>query len=321
MTIRKTRDETVKIAIPATGRMAQECLEWLVAKGAFEQQWTEEAIAAMDSVKKVTAEEPAVKAIQKSWNQGIRGLTLKYDLRSGWRIAFSAKNGMLNGNPVTIYGSDPPTIAGIRQGLAEAAVLGFDDLLAAMVPYFKRGTEPELWQNPLGWKWLNDQIVPNSTDVRVLGATGINDYAGLFILASKMPPSDYFEKIKEGRVPVFVKGRNQGLAYCLLGNDIDARPVEEVEDAVKSEKAYGLDISRSGDTVLKSGLLLVGPCRLYTTPLITVDVGKLKSRPGLSETMLSLLGGDKASDGYYSERINAWERGLSQKLGKQWVHN
>lgn len=323
MTTAGTVNEAVRIAIPTTGRMTQECLEWLVAKGALEEQWTKAVTAALDVVRKVDDEEPVVQEVAKLWSQGVRGITAKYDLRSGWRIAFSANNRLQSRTPVTIYGSEPPTITGIRQGLADAAILGFDDLVAAMVPYFKVGDKPEMWQTPFGWKGLNDRILPTSTDVRVLRPTGIDDYAGLFLLASQAQSAQVtglIKQIRKGYVPMYVKGRNQGLAYYLFGEFVDARPTEEIEEAVKSEKAFGLDIVRSGSTVLKNNLMLVGPCLLYTTPMITVDVWKLQNKPSLAEVMISLTKGESGTDTDYIRRVYDWEQGLCSRLGSQWVH-
>ncbi len=323
MTTTGTVNEAVRIAIPATGRMAQECLEWLVDKGALEEQWTKAAVAALDEVKKVDDEEPVVQEVAKLWSQGMRGMTAKYDLRSGWRTALSATNGLLAGTSVTIYGSEPPTITGIRQGLADAAILGFDDLLAAMVPYLRVGNKPEMWQTPFGWGELNGRILPTSTDVRVLRPTGIDDYAGLFLLASQAQSAQVtglIKQIRKGYVPLYVKGRNQGLAYYLFGEFVDARPTEEIEEAVKSEKAFGLDIVRSGSTVLKNNLMLVGPCLLYTTPMITVDGWKLQNKPSVGAVMFSLTKGENGTDAHYIRRVYDWEQGLCSRLGSQWAH-
>ena len=81
-----------KLAIPTTGRLAQEALEWLASLGVLETLWVTSVVKTINDFKKLPEEKTARDAVKRIWEEGLEGVTLKYDLRSGWRAAFSAKD-------------------------------------------------------------------------------------------------------------------------------------------------------------------------------------------------------------------------------------
>ncbi len=310
----KMNNNRIKIAIPTTGRLAQESLKWLAELGVVDKPWTKQIVEAISKVKKLDTETYAKEALREEWNSGLEGLTLKYDLRSGWRLAFSAKDANLGGIPVTIYGSEPPTINGIRQGLGEIAIIGYDDLVAAMIPYIDPSEDVSLWGD------LNAAIKPNSTDVRIIGSTGLNDYAGLFLMAGKdmeVERDTYMLAVRSGKIPVFVKGRYQGLLYYLVGDKVDARATEDVEKATKDGRCFGFDLVRSGNTIQKEQMKLMGRPRLYTRSVIVIDEAKFKQDGNLRDVVSAFKPWDGTED--YQEDIVPWELKLEQRLGDLWV--
>lgn len=327
---------TVKLAIPSTGRLAAESLERLAACGIVQQDWADNMAEALQSIKKRETESGVMQELieRDIYLDRIldnpEGLTVKYDLRSRWRAAFSAVDSQLtgeykmtkvrertpikvNGTPVLIYGSEPPTINGIRQSLAELAIIGFDDLVAAMIPYFRRNAVVT------DWSGLNKAIsFRKSTDVRVIGSAGMKDYAGVFLLASEQwkEESGFLEKIASGKIPVYVKGRNEGLAYYLLGKKADARSTEEVEKAIISENCFGLDIVRTGTTVLERQLTMIGNPLLITMGVLAVDIAKYNAVKGVREVAARILPQDSTYDS--REGIPNWMAQLEQKTGSSW---
>ncbi len=327
-------NQTVKIAIPETGGMAQETLEWLENLGidwdidlspppkgyewpwktGFDYRWPRNAIKLMREAKKRESEEEVINRLVEGWERyEDYAVTVKYDLRSGWRIAFSAKEAVIGGVPALIYGSDYPTISGIREGLADAAIIGLDDLFAAMVPYMARG------KRPVRWDKLNAAIRPNSTDVRVIGSTGLRDYAGLCLLATSNGENarQILEDTIEGSLPVYVKGRNQGLAYYLLGQKVDARPTESIEEAIRFDKCLGLDVVRTGRTAAEKELYVMPPL-LFTFSVIAVDIAKYEGRQATKSAINSLKPVLEPNQDYIQCRKD-WEAAVTKTLGKLWV--
>lgn len=316
--------DSVTIAIPETGRMAQETLEWLAQKGAVSQEWAAKAAEAIGNVRKRDNETAAKDDLLKRWSEGLEGITIKYDLRSGWRVAVSAAQSRVGTTPVVVYGSSPPTITGIREGLAEVAVIGFDDLVATMVPYFANRTADgetavalSILANP--WTTVNYKLSSkNITDVRVLGATGMNDYAGLCLLVSEKSksPEQALNETKEGKLPVYVKGRYQGLAYYLLGDKIDARATERIEEAVNADNAAAIDIVRTGETVLKNQLLVIGRQLMVTKSVVAVDITRYNADKNVKTVADMVV---RNSPGADLDSAVAWRRALENKLGSSWV--
>ena len=302
-----------KLAIPTTGRLAQEALEWLASLGVLETLWVTSVVETINDFKKLPEEKTARDAVKRIWEEGLEGVTLKYDLRSGWRAAFSAKDAEMGGNPVTVYGSESPSINGILQGLGDVTVIGYDELVAAMVRYLYPG------MNVPEWDKLNSRIVPKSTDVHVIGSTRIRDYAGLFLMVGESVDvnADYLLGIRSGRTPVYVKGQNEGLLYYLLGNDVDGRATEHVEQAARDDKTFCFDLVRSGSTVERERLKLVGNPLLVTMSVIAVDLAKHSANPDLQQVVNNLNPGEASED--YGEGIPRWETGLREKLGHSWL--
>lgn len=319
-------NKSVKIAIPATGRMTEKMLRLLGSLGIVKRDWAEDAAYAIGTVKKNGSEDEVRAALVSKWEDGIEGLTMNYDLRSGWRLAFSATETEVAGIPVVVYGSEPPTINGIRQGLAEVAVIGYDDLLAAMVPFLRRDFAKANEPISPGWRMMDLLLRDRKlTDVTVLCPTGLMDYAGLFMLASASKPvsEDYLTAVVEGRTPVFVKGRYEGLAYYLLGTNVDTRATEDIEDAVKSAEGFGLDIVQTGATVAEKSLQVVGEPLLVTRSLITVDGAKYNRSLQLKAVVKALSyeydRRVKPRLAQEDEEIRNWKSSLEQKLGGLWV--
>ena len=306
--------EKLKIAIPNTGRMAQETLEWMAQRGVVDAGWAGDAVKAIGVVRKMDSQAAVIAAVQSYWQAGLSGIAPMYDIRSGWRIGITAAEGKTNGTQAIVYGSPYPTISGIREGLADAAVIGLDDLFAAMVPYLARGKRLTCWGR------LNRTIWPqNSTDVRVAGSTGTQDYAGICLL-SPINNGDARRKLsglKEGKIPVYVKGRNQGLAYYLLGSKVDARPTEEIEDTIVAEKCFGFDVVRTGRTAVEKGLYVLPP-RMLTFSVVAVDMAKYSANENLKAVIQSMkLVTDPRRD--YVEGAKGWQDSVSRTLGKLWV--
>jgi hypothetical protein len=330
-------NNTIKLAIPTTGRLAEESLEWLSNLGIVETEWAQQVIEAVGNVKKHDSESYVKNALLERWQKELEGVTLKYDLRSGWRIAFSAKETEIEGEKIMIYGSEPPTINDIRQGIGEIAIIGFDDLMAAMIPYVSRpgrgnnvNTNPPFvnYRTVKNWEMLNGFIErKNSTDVRVIGSTSMQDYAGLFLMVDDMwdVTQTDLEDMANGKKPVYVKGRNEGLAYYYLGNEIDAVACENIEDIVSSQrKSFGLDIVRTGKTVQVNNLKLVGEPVLVTKSVVAVDINKYnkgftnRATPNLPDVVFSLqLERDTKKD--YESGIPAWRSGLEKELRNAWA--
>ena len=311
-------NSSVKLAIPETGRMAQETLAWLAKRNVVEAKWAAKTAEALDKTRKLDSETVAKKALLAQWNQGLEGITLKPDLRSGWRIAVSAVQTEQCGIDTLIYGSQYPTISGIREGLADAAVIGLDDLFAATVPYLARSSRPKTWDA------LNRALLPrNSTDVRVVGSTGLEDYAGICLL---LPTNGGIvrQKLAEamaGLLPVYVKGKNQGLAYYLLGRKADARPTEMIEDAVTADKCFGLDVVRTGKTAVERELHVLPPL-LFTFSVVAVDITKyvlLNSDGKKLRDFVECIKPRNNPQDDYGTGMRAWENSVKNTLGKLWV--
>lgn len=307
-------NDSVTIAIPETGRMSQEVLKWLAQKGAVSQSWAAKAAEAIGNVRKRDNEAAAKGDLLKRWSEGLEGVTLKYDLRSGWRLALSAKQTEMEGTPMTIYGSQYPTINGIREGLADAAVIGLDDLFAAMLPYLQT-------QAIARWNQLNSAIQPQeSTDVRVIGSTGMQDYAGLFLLLPGKAGS-LAERIRllfERKLPLYVKGRYQGLAYYLLGSNIDARPTENIERAIEAEQCFGMDIVQTGTILAKNEIRAVGKPLLITFSVIAADISLYNQNPAV-RSAIDALQPVKDPEVDYIRGAEQWQQSLKKTLGGLWI--
>ncbi len=322
------KQEKIRMAIPATGRLAEESLEWLAALELVGKEWAGRAVDAIRNVKKRDSEEAAKKAVVESWDSGLEGITLKYDVRSGWRAAFSAKENGIDGSSdpytpippttVTIYGSDFPTVNGIRESMAELAVIGFDELLATMLPYLDL---KKLRRQFYSYEDLNKAVSPpESTDVRIYAPVLTRDVAGFFLIANKketLLDLDCRSAVSKGKRPVYLKGRYQGLAYLFFGNKVDVRPTDGIEEALKEGGCYGFDIVRTGQTVLENGLILLGEPILCTMPVLTMDAGKYDKDKGLQNFIRNVLcvPRDNFSCGF---NIGAWNAELKRNLGNSW---
>ncbi len=305
-------DDKFKLAVPITGRLAVESLEWLAGLGILEKERVARIASSISNFKKLSDEKTAKNAVQKEWKEGLEGITLRYDLRSGWRAAFSAIETKIKDEPVTIYGSESPTINGIREGLGEIAIIGYDDLFAAMLPYLDSLKAVD------DLSYLNDAIKPNSTDVRLIGSTGQQDYAGLFLMTGKSTKvrKGYREEIRDGAVPVYVKGRYEGLLYYFLGNDVDARATEDVEEKAKSDNCFAFDLVRTGDTIIKKQMKLIGDHYLLTRAVIAVDHAKYSQNERLRNVVSGLKPADVSKD--FEEGVLPYISKLEEKLGELW---
>ncbi len=311
-------NDSVTIAIPETGRMAQETLEWLAQKRAVSPDWAAKAAEAIGNARKLDNETAAKDDLLKRLSEGLEGITLKYDLRSGWRLALSAKQTVLEGTPVTIYGSQYPSVAGIREGLADAAVIGLDDLFATMLPYLMRTSN---YYRTNRWDSLNAAIQPqSSTDVRVIGSTGMQDYAGLFLLfpATAGYPTFYINALLEGKMPIYVKGRYQGLAYYFFGDAIDARPTEKIEEAIKSEKCFAIDIVRTGKTLAENSIMAIGGPLLTTFSVIAADIAKYTGNQ-TTRDVINALQPVKNPEQDYALGVKQWQQSLERTLEGLWI--
>ncbi len=311
-------EKPIVIAIPETGRMAQDVLKWLAQKGAVSPDWVAKAAEAIGNVRKRDNETAAKSDLLKRLSEGLEGITLKYDLRSGWRLALSAKQTVMEGTPMTIYGSQYPTVAGIREGLADAAIIGLDDLFATMLPYLMTAFG---YYRTNRWDNLNAAIRPqSSTDIRVIGSTGMQDYAGLFLLfpATAGYPSFYINAMLEGKMPLYVKGRYQGLAYYFFGDGIDARPTEKIEEAIRSEKCFAIDIVRTGTTLAENSIMAIGGPLLTTFSVIAADIAKYTGNQ-TTRDVINALQPVKKPEVDYDKGAKQWQQSLEKTLGDLWI--
>ncbi len=300
----------ITVAIQNSGRMCIESLEWLAGIGIVERSWQQEACYLIDNAKKKQGEDEIKNDIMNLWNSQKDGITLKYDLRSGYRASFLAKEEEIAGIPVMIYGSEPPTTNIITQSLGEIAIIGFDELLAAFVPYLQQDKKITSWGE------FNSALKPLSTDAQYIGLTGIEDYAGLFLIASpkRKIEANYLEQIMQGRVPVAVKGQNEGLLYYLLGNNVLARPTNDIEQEVQENYCFGFDIVRTGSTVESNKLVVVGEPILCTKSVVVVDKKKYSQNNAVREAANYLVRTPDNPSALY-----AWKAQLEETLGERWL--
>ena len=254
----------IKIALPQTGRMAADYLRMLASEGMLDPEWSSEAAKAMENDGRL-GERDAAEAVEELRGRGIGGLKTTYDPgKDGHRVGLLSKEAEVEGIPVVFHGTDWPSVSGIREETSELAVIRLDDLTASMLPYLKPGSRRIRkgfgnYGQDMGW--INEEIESeNSTDVRVVGGAGLEDYAGLFVLVHKhdeiaetarqysvfyefckraeriyahIGHGDQRELHKTGNAlqdllskrEVAVKGRHQGLAYAML----DRTPYDEEE--------------------------------------------------------------------------------------------
>ncbi len=321
------RDNYVTIAVPNTGRTAVQALKWLANAGFVDKGWQVKVARALEEERKSESEESTWNSLTKLRAEGIDGLAMKYDLRSGWRVNLTAKETAIDGVPVIIYGSEAPTTNVIMQSLGAVAIIGFDDLVATLVPYFREGTMITDWNSA-----INDALKPNATDVRYFFPTGINDYACLFLIACReflaqkpVQSEEIIAEIRKGEIPVSVKGRYEGLAYYLLGPDSDVRVKEDIEESVR-QGYVGLDIVQSGSTVAENDFFIIGKPLLKTTSVITYDQGVynrgMSGKP--TRDVITSLG---RISGFWQEnyeletsrKVGNWESSLEQKLAGRWL--
>lgn len=300
----------ITVAIQNSGRMCIESLEWLADIGIVERSWQQEACYLIGNAKKKQGEDEIKNEIMELWNSRKNGITLKYDLRSGYRASFLAKEEEIEGIPVLIYGSEPPTTNIITQSLGEIAIIGFDELLAAFVPYLQQD------KKITGWEEFNSALRPLSTDAQYIGLTGIEDYAGLFLIASpkrKIEP-DYLEQIIRGMIPVAVKGQNEGLLYYLLGDNVLARPTNDIEQEVQENSCFGFDIVRTGSTVESNKLVVVGEPILCTKSVVVVDKKRYSQNNAVRKAANYLVRTPDNPSALY-----AWKAQLEETLGEKWL--
>ena len=279
--------KSVTIAIPSTGRMCIESLEWFASMGAIDADWQKEVSTFIDTGRKKPGEEEIKQEIMERWKSGKNGVTLKYDPRSGYRASFLVKEGEIAGIPIILYGAEAPASNAIMQSEADIAIVGFDSLLASLVNYLKPESQVRSWTG------LNDALIESSTDVRVAKETGMSDYAGWFLLAPSWYSASYraridgvygvnytrqspTEMIMEKGGVFAVKGMFEGLAYYFLGDKVKGEPTENIEEAVKAGM-FGLDIVRTGRTIVENRLYISGAPFLITKSVVTVDRGKYQS--------------------------------------------
>ncbi|HLD97573.1 MAG TPA: hypothetical protein VI934_04470 [Candidatus Nanoarchaeia archaeon] len=294
----------VKLAIPSTGRLNKEILERFAKLGILDEGRSLQIARFTDWVKKQSDEQKARETILGLWTANVDGITLAYDLRSGWRASFSAVETKYAGIDTVIYGSSYPAISGIREGVGDIAIIGYDELLASMLPFLREG------KKPLRWSEFNSMLTSQrSTDVRVLGSLGLQDFAGLFLITSINDPDiGWFNDASTLDAAfctrkLYVKGRNQGLAYYFLGEKIDAIATENLEYAINARRSgnerydLGLDLVRSGKTLLGSGLTTIGGPQLYTLSVVVVDKARYETDRSV-RTIADLLCQDSSGKEY-----------------------
>ncbi len=292
----------ITIAIPNTGRMCAESLEWLAKIGLLDKAWQENVAKALEISRQ--EEWQVQNELIELWKGSpLEGLTKTYDPRSGWRVSFAAKQ---TDSFVWLVGMEKPTTNAITQGIGDIAIIGFDELLAAFAPYFS-------WSKKVrGWDAFNEALRPQSTDARYAGVTGIEDYAGLFLISSSAWTKFNLEKVRRGEIQVAVKPQYEGLLYYLLGKKVSARPVKDLEAEVTKNYCLGFDVVRTGETIIRNDLRIIGKPLLYTKSVVVVDKGRYEGNASIRETA-----------NYLTQRnctkLEDWEAGLKEKLGGRWL--
>jgi hypothetical protein len=319
---------TVNFAIPATGRLAQKSLKWLAEEGIVEAAWADMVIKAIGSIRKVEDEQQATLEVEKLWAEGLEGVTLKYDARSGWRAAFSAKKVKLDngyaelfgreaeGSTLTLYGANWPAVSGIMEGVTDLALIGFDDLLVAMLPY----VNPQ-YGAVKDWNELNQAIFPkNSTDARVICSAPFEDYGGMFLIASPRIGlnTNSLERLVDGKIPLYMKGRYEGLAYYFLGDKVNVYSTERIEDALDKTECFALDMVSTGNTLTECGYQLLGKPLLYTRPVLVADIKKYSNNRDIRDFVGKSVANNKFWRPDSTDDIQIWQNSLRQKLGPQW---
>ncbi|NLW56703.1 MAG: hypothetical protein GX050_08880 [Firmicutes bacterium] len=243
-----------------------------------------------------------------------------------YRVGFLGMEVRIGDLVVRLEGDEPHNGSSlIKLDEVDLTVVGMDELLS-MNQHFLRC--PELVRK---WGMYNYNI-DKDTDLRIAGSANlkafnslagreITDFVGFFLIANR-DSIDYnlgYEKLIRHGVPIFVKGRYQGVVHTLLPGS-NTVSVENVEDAVLANKgSVGIEIIQSGTTIKEKGLSVYGPPLFLSESLYVADYHRYQK----SEKFRRLLAYLKPL-GYFDREhiINyvAWFKALAANLQDSWIN-
>ncbi len=243
-----------------------------------------------------------------------------------YRVAFLGMEIRVDDLVVRLEGDEPHNGSSlIRLDEVDLTVVGMDELLSMNQHFLRR---PELVRK---WGMYNYNI-DKDTDLRIAGSANlksfnriagreITDFVGFFLIANR-ETVDYnlgYEKLIRHGVPIYVKGRYEGLVHTLLPGSKTV-PVENVEDAVLAHKGgVGIEIIQSGTTIKEKGLTVYGPPLFLSESLYVADYRRYLKNEKLRRLLAYLK-----PLGYFDREhiLNyvAWFKALAANLQDSWIN-
>ncbi len=242
-----------------------------------------------------------------------------------YRIGFLGMDITIAGVKLRLEGDEPHNGSSlIKLDEVDFTIVGLDELLAMNQHYL---THPEKVS-----KWgLYNYNIATDTDLRIAGSANLTsfnatagkeivDFVGFFLITNRdlQNETEYtYSKIIKKKLPVYVKGRYEGLVHKLLPG-INTISTENVEDAVlESNSGSGIEIIQSGSTIRSKGLKVCGPPLFLSESLYVADYHRYLANEKFQQ-LLEILN----PLGYFDqERIIhyvEWFQALEKNLGTAW---
>ena len=209
----------------------------------------------------------------------------------------------------------------IRLDEADFAFAGLDELLIHNQQWMRnKGKSVRTWGN-------HNYQLEAATDVKVVGSAGIvtsdglQDFISMFLIGKpkKRPVKNVDPRVFHGTVPLFVKGRYEGIVLSAYPN-AKTVAVKNVEDAVASTpNSYGVELVQTGNTVREKDLIVYGAPLSLSETLLVVNYGHFQKNGDLRR-LVKKLQPQGFYDGTRVGNFVKWYVVLEQNLGDSWVN-
>lgn len=310
--------------IPKWGRTSRYVLKRL---GEIAGQDLGNIIDIIKSSKEYLTENPdeAESFLQSLREQGFNCFSLSSDRKREThpdRIGLRRLDLVIDGINVRIEGDEPHNGSSlIRLDEADFTFAGLDELLIHNQQWmYDKGRKVRTWGN-------HNYQLQEPTDVKVAGSAGIissnglQDFIGMFLIGNpqKRPVKNIDPQVLNGTIPLFVKGRYEGIVLNAYPN-AKTMAVENVEDKVVSTpNSYGVELIQTGSTAKEKGLIVYGSPLFLSETLLVVNYGHFQKNEELRRVVEKLQ-----PQGFYDEQrvdnfVN-WYVVLQQNLGENWAN-
>src|SRR3989338_3125412 len=261
------------------------------------------------------------------------GLKVDYDLqRAGQpaRIMFKGVETQFNGTPVRVIGRSHYDIpATLYNHEASLAFVGWDELYENLIEALQT-------KDGRDWSGFNPYLREGSTDIRILGSAGLDDFVGHWVMMHPVLAQRYFSTFPDNLISGGM-GAWRGFAYedskqnVLLDADcilIDPkyekiyqellkskrihtkfRATQTPEKAIKGNEGVGIYVVQTGNAVKENGLVIVGDPLVVSETVMAVNKGDFETKPELQRLAKSLNPG-RVFDKPRSRAFSAWLRAV-----------